>query len=154
MPAEFSPRAGSGPEGSVSSGALAGDLRAAIRRAARRMRTEAPVGQVTPQSVVGAVRAEARPEHGERAGGTRARQFPRHYPLGDALEACGLVDRVTDPSDRRQVLVPLSAQGRKMLDASRARRTEWLEERLATLDTADLRTLAAAAEILSRISTQ
>jgi DNA-binding MarR family transcriptional regulator len=154
MPAEVSPKAGQRPEDSVSSGALAGDLRAAIRRTARRMRTEAPVTQVTPSqySVLSALKhgpstvsALAEREHVSSPAITRS---------VTALEARGLVDRVTDPGDRRQVLVSLSAQGGEMLDAARARRTEWLEERLAALDAADLRTLAAAVEILARISTQ
>jgi DNA-binding MarR family transcriptional regulator len=154
MPMEVSPRSGQGQENGVSSGALANDLRAVIRRTARRMRTEDPATPVTPSqySVLSALKhgpstvsALAEREHVSPPAITRSVV---------ALEARGLVDRVTDPSDRRQVLVSLSAQGREMLDASRTRRTEWLEERLAALEAGDLQTLAAAVEILARISTQ
>jgi DNA-binding MarR family transcriptional regulator len=118
------------------------------------MRTEAPATQVTPSqySVLSALKhgpstvsALAEREHVSPPAITRSVV---------ALEARGLVDRVTDPSDRRQVLVSLSARGRELLDASRTARTEWLEERLAALDAGDLQTLAAAVEILARISTQ
>jgi DNA-binding MarR family transcriptional regulator len=154
MPMEISPKSGQEPEDGVSSGALASDLRAVIRRTARRMRTEAPVTQVTPSqySVLSALK------HGPSTVSALAERehvsSPAITRLVVALGARALVDRVSDPSDRRQVLVSLSAQGREMLDASRVRRTEWLEERLAALDAADLRTLAAAVEILARISTK
>lgn len=154
MAMENPPKSGHEPDDGVSSSALANDLRAVIRRTARRMRTEAPATQVTPSqySVLSALKhgpstvsALAEREHVSSPAITRSVA---------ALEAQGLVERVTGPSDRRQILVSLSAPGREMLDASRARRTEWLEERLAALDAADLQTLAAAVVILARISTQ
>jgi DNA-binding MarR family transcriptional regulator len=154
MSTEISSKPGQGPEHGVSSGALAAELRAVIRRTARRMRTEAPVTEVTPSqySVLSALKhgpstvsALAEREHVSSPAITRSVV---------ALDARGLVDRVTDPSDRRQVLVSLSVKGRELTDASRVRRTEWLEERLAGLEAAELQTLAAAVEILARISTQ
>jgi DNA-binding MarR family transcriptional regulator len=138
----------------VSYSVLAGDLRAVIRRIARRLRTEAPAEEVTPSqySVLSALKhgactvgALADREHVSRPAITRSVV---------ALESRGLVDRVADSSDRRQVVVSLSAHGRDMVDATLARRAEWLDQRLAGLPIADLRTLATAVQILTRISNQ
>ncbi len=71
-----------------------------------------------------------------------------------SLEGLGLVERVVDPSDRRQVIVSLTDRGRDLLAQMRSRRTAWLSRRLAELDPAERQILAQAAEILQRVSSQ
>lgn len=64
------------------------------------------------------------------------------------LEADGLVERETDPADRRVARVRATEKGRRILLDARARRIAGLAERLASLDAADLRTLERAAEVI------
>ena len=64
------------------------------------------------------------------------------------LEADGLVERETDPADRRVARVRVTEKGRRILLDARGRRIADLAERLASLDDADLRTLERAAEII------
>jgi DNA-binding MarR family transcriptional regulator len=64
------------------------------------------------------------------------------------LEADGLVERETDPDDRRVARVRATEKGREILQAARTRRIADLTGRLAALDDADLATLERAAEII------
>ena len=54
-----------------------------------------------------------------------------------ALEHGGFVERRPDPTDRRASLLDLSAQGREVLIATRARRREWLQAALGDWDDHD-----------------
>jgi DNA-binding MarR family transcriptional regulator len=69
-----------------------------------------------------------------------------------ALVERGLVERIEDPQDRRQVLVSLTPAGRQVLSDARNRRNEWLARRLAELEPAERRLLAEATAILQRMS--
>ena len=60
----------------------------------------------------------------------------------DKLEATGLIDRKPDPSDRRGVVVSLTAKGRKVIDAATATRFEEAQDSLPELSAADRKALA------------
>lgn len=66
----------------------------------------------------------------------------------------GLVSREPHPTDGRQVLVTATSQGREHILATRRRRDEWLQRRLAALTPAERATLSEAEEILRRIYSQ
>jgi DNA-binding MarR family transcriptional regulator len=69
------------------------------------------------------------------------------------LLAGGLVARVPDPVDRRQVLIELTGEGRAMLADDRSRRDGWLAETIASeLTPAEQRVLVAAVGLLSRLA--
>src|SRR5690606_38849179 len=68
------------------------------------------------------------------------------------LEDDGLVDRTTDASDRRVCLVSITAEGRRRLDRSRARRDAALAARLRQLSGRDLERLAGAIDVLETIA--
>jgi DNA-binding MarR family transcriptional regulator len=70
----------------------------------------------------------------------------------DKLEARGLVERVTDPSDRRVRQVAVTLAGRQHLDAARSRRTEWLVAQLERLTDDELARLGAAVDVLERLT--
>jgi DNA-binding MarR family transcriptional regulator len=64
--------------------------------------------------------------------------------LIDRVEDRGYVERIRVPSDRRVVLVRITAEGRAVLDEVEAVREEILERILGELDPAQLSRLAAA----------
>jgi DNA-binding MarR family transcriptional regulator len=60
----------------------------------------------------------------------------------DRLEAAGLIARREDPSDRRGVVVELTAKGRKVIDAATATRLAEAAESLPKLSRAEQQQLA------------
>lgn len=70
--------------------------------------------------------------------------------LVQGLEQSGLVERTHDPRDGRVSLVRATGKGKRLLEAAQRRRIEAIAEVLAPLDSRDLESLEAAAEILSR----
>ena len=69
-----------------------------------------------------------------------------------ALELAGMVTRTDHPTDRRQVLVAVSPEGRALLRDDRRRRDAWLAQRMRDLDPADLEVLRQAARVLDRLA--
>ena len=66
----------------------------------------------------------------------------------DRLEAAGLLARQPVAGDRRRVGLQLTAEGRRVLRATRAMRTAWLAARLRRLSAEQLAALEAALEPL------
>ncbi len=71
--------------------------------------------------------------------------------LVDRLQRRGWVERVSNPDDRREVLVELTREGRREFDRLRSEYQALLHEEMATLPARDVRTLARAIEILDRV---
>lgn len=67
------------------------------------------------------------------------------------LEDGDLIERIRLPEDRRVCQVQVSEHGHAYLAESRARRDEWLAERLAALDPAESGAVAAALPGLQRL---
>ena len=67
------------------------------------------------------------------------------------LEADGLVERETDPADRRVARVRATDKGRRILEEGRRRRISDLAGRLASLDDGEMETLERAAELIERV---
>ncbi len=66
------------------------------------------------------------------------------------LEKEGIIERETDPNDRRVCRVRITASGNKWIERSRERHNAWLVERLAALEPDELTALATAATVLER----
>jgi DNA-binding MarR family transcriptional regulator len=64
----------------------------------------------------------------------------------------GLVQKATDPDDRRFVRVSLTTAGEALLERSRARKTAWLARRLEELTPDEVARLAAATEVLEELT--
>jgi DNA-binding MarR family transcriptional regulator len=77
---------------------------------------------------------------------------PSMTALGGRLTEQALVERRTDPSDGRAVLLAITDEGRARLRARQAARTRVLEDRLAALDDADRRALERAVPALERLA--
>jgi DNA-binding MarR family transcriptional regulator len=71
--------------------------------------------------------------------------------LVNRLAERGWVERVSDPSDRRAVLVSLTAQGEEVFEQLRAEYRALLHEEMASLEDSEVETLAAAVTILDKL---
>ncbi len=71
--------------------------------------------------------------------------------LVNRLADRGWVERISDPSDRRAVLVSLTPLGEEIFAQLRAEYRALLHEEMVSLDDSELDTLAAAVEILDRL---
>ena len=130
---------------------LAVRLRLVIARTARRLRQEA--GEELSPSQVAALATIDR--HGPLTPSevaTRERiQRPTATRVIARLEEGGLVDRTSDPDDRRSCLVGLTPEGRRLLARVRTRKDAYLSRRLRNLDADERATLDRAAAILERV---
>jgi len=70
------------------------------------------------------------------------------------LTEAGLVERVSDPSDRRAALVEATAAGRKLADRIRRERTDALNLALEGLDERERSQIEAALPALERLAEQ
>ena len=135
----------------TADGSTASRLRFAVARMARLLRQQDQTGY--GPSVTAALATIDK--HGPMTlGEVAARERvapPSITKLVEKLVAAGLVSRETDPNDRRSSLVRVTRQGRRLLDTSRTKRTEWLAARLAELDADERARLDAAMDVLEKI---
>ena len=68
------------------------------------------------------------------------------------LEERGLVMRAPHLTDRRQVVLTVTDEGRSVVQRARRRRDAWLAKRLKELTPQERATLRAAAPILEKLS--
>jgi DNA-binding MarR family transcriptional regulator len=68
------------------------------------------------------------------------------------METEGLVRRMPDPEDGRQILFELTEQGRNVRQAVRIARQDWLRSQMKNLSEDELDTLQAAVEIIGRMA--
>ena len=130
---------------------VAGHLRLVVSRTARRLRQEA--GADLSPSQISALAAIDR--HGPLTPSelaTRERiQRPTATRVIARLEEAGLLDRTSDPDDRRSCLVGIAPEGRRLLARVRTRKDVYLSRRLRDLDADERATLDRAAAILERV---
>jgi DNA-binding MarR family transcriptional regulator len=125
----------------------------AIMRTSRRLRQERSTDDVTPgQYSVLAVLDRHGPCTPRELAAHEKVQPPSMTRTVAALAELGLVGRTEHPTDGRQVLVSLSAEGRVVVSETRRRRDAWLARRLAELTPAERDTLADAAALLLRVA--
>ena len=133
---------------------LADALRPAVLRLARRLRQtrdESVELTASQYSVLAALSIRGRLSMGELAAEERVRP-PTVTRVVNALAERDLVRRTTAPHDGRQSLVELTESGRALLLANQRLRAEWLADRLADLDAAELDVLRTAVPLLSRVA--
>ncbi|MGH3169280.1 MAG: MarR family transcriptional regulator [Trebonia sp.] len=68
------------------------------------------------------------------------------------LEERKLVQRAPHPTDRRQVILTVTQEGRSLVTRVRRRREAWLAQRLQELTTEERAILRSAAPILEKLS--
>jgi DNA-binding MarR family transcriptional regulator len=69
-----------------------------------------------------------------------------------ALVDWELVTRAAHPTDRRQVILTVTSEGRSLVQRVRRRKEAWLAQKLAALSPQERATLREAAPILEKLS--
>ena len=132
---------------------LAKTLREAITRLNRRVRQARPVGDLTfsQLSALTSLQLAGALTPRELADMERV-QPPTMTKIVGKLEDLGLVARTPHPTDRRQVILAATEQGRVVYAQFEKARNEWLAKQLAELSPDERDTLARAAQILGQVA--
>jgi DNA-binding MarR family transcriptional regulator len=133
--------------------ALAEALRPALLRASRRLRREAQKAGVSALDAQLLAVIQKNPGIGAAELADRE-QMTRPSMSGHVkrLLAAGWINRDPAADDGRRVGIRLTSTGESALDAIRARRNDWLAERLAAIGPEARAALAAAAGPLTRLA--
>src|ERR1700743_3919813 len=137
---------------------LATALRISVSRLARRLRaqrttsgmTEAVLSE-TQLAALSALEVHQAMTPGELAEHEKV-QPPSMTRVIAVLEERGLVMRAPHLTDRRQVVLTVTDEGRTVVHRARRRRDAWLAKRLKELPPQERATLRAAAPILEKLS--
>lgn len=133
---------------------LASELRLSVMRLRRRLASERHPDNVLSMNAMAVLGALYR--HGELTVGDLAKiemvQPPSMTRTVNCLVDGGFASRRPHDTDGRQVLVELTERGRTTLLADRARRDEWLTQRLRGLTPDERAVLRRAAPILERLA--
>jgi DNA-binding MarR family transcriptional regulator len=137
----------------VTPAQLAHVMRDAILRFNRRVRQARPVGDLTfsQLSALTSLQLAGALTPRELADVERV-QPPTMTKIVGKLEERGLVARTPHPTDRRQVILAATEQGRAVYAQFERIRDEWLAQRLAELTPDERDTLQRAAEILQQVA--
>jgi DNA-binding MarR family transcriptional regulator len=137
---------------------LATALRISVSRLARRLRVErtalgAPESELsdTQFAALSALERHSAMSPGELADHEKV-QPPSMTRVIAVLEERGLVMRAPHLTDRRQVVLTVTEEGRAVVHRVRRRRDAWLAKRLKELTPQERATLRSAAPILEKLS--
>ena len=137
----------------TSPAALGGELRVALTRISRRLRsqrgaTDLSDGQFGVLTVLH--------KHGEMSPGALAEHERTRPPsmtrTVSTLAELGLVEKAEHATDRRQVVVRLTHAGAREVRETRRRQDAWLTQQLSDLTPDEREILARATELLIRIA--
>jgi DNA-binding MarR family transcriptional regulator len=146
------------PEAVQTDAVLATAMRISISRLARRLRVErlGLGGTETVLSDIQLAALAALARHDSMTPGELAEhekvQPPSMTRVIAVLEERGLVRRQPHATDRRQVVLTVTDEGRDVVQRVRRRREAWLAQRLQELTPDERQILLAAAPILEKIS--
>ncbi|MGH8928953.1 MAG: MarR family winged helix-turn-helix transcriptional regulator [Acidimicrobiia bacterium] len=70
------------------------------------------------------------------------------------LENRGLIERLSDPADRRVSLISISKAGKTLIERIRSERTAYLNRRLGELESQDLDRLLAVLPVLEALASE
>src|SRR5215469_4231239 len=145
--------------GTRSDTGLATALRISISRLARRLRVEQRVGVGGPETALSDIQLAslaALERHQAMTPGELADyekvQPPSMTRVIVVLEERRLVQRSPHPTDRRQVILTVTPEGRALVHRVRRRKEAWLAQRMEDLTPEELAALRAAAPVLEKLS--
>ena len=132
---------------------VAPDLRIAVMRLARRLRTERTSDSTTPSqmAVLGTLLRQGPMCPADLAAAERV-QPPSMTRILNSLQDAGMVTRTPHPTDRRQVLYETTPAARRMVLQDRETRDHWLAQKLSALPAQDRETLERAIPILESLA--
>jgi DNA-binding MarR family transcriptional regulator len=132
---------------------LAGQLRLSVIRLNRRLRSQRTDETVslTQISAMATLHQCGPMTPSELAASERVRP-PSMTRVIAALEESGLVSRRDHPTDGRQSIIELTAEGEQLLADEASARERWLNKRLAELTEEERATLAKAAALIDRMA--
>ncbi|MEV0260234.1 MarR family transcriptional regulator [Streptomyces sp. NPDC050617] len=134
----------------------AADLTAVVGQLSRRLRAASPQGELTPtqRSALSRIAADGAVTTAALARAELVRPQSMRLTLA-YLEELGLLERTPHPTDGRQVVLSLTAEGRRTLTSLRQSKQSWLAGAIADRLTPDeQRTLAEATELLKRLAAE
>jgi DNA-binding MarR family transcriptional regulator len=129
---------------------LATNLRIAVLRLSRRLRSESGELTESQYSVISALCHLGPMSPGQLADHDKV-QRPSMTRTVASLEERGLVTREANPADKRQVVVAVTDTGRDLVREVKRRRNAWLDRRLAKLTPAEREIVAQSAVILRKV---
>jgi DNA-binding MarR family transcriptional regulator len=139
-----------------SDAGLATALRISVSRLARRLRVERQAEGLASLSDTQLAALAVLDRHGPMTPGELAEhekvQPPSMTRVIAVLEERRLVMRAPHLTDRRQVVLTVTEQGRELVSQARRRRDEWLAKRLKELSADERAVLRAAAPVLEKLS--
>ncbi|MFB8386725.1 MarR family winged helix-turn-helix transcriptional regulator [Microbacterium sp. NPDC055910] len=133
----------------------ASDLRNAVFRLARRMRTQRAVDTMSDgqYAVLAALWVHGAHTLGELADREHV-SSPAMNRTVNCLQEAGYLDRAPDESDGRKVVIALTDEGRSVVEETSRRRDAWVDAALADLTDDERETMARAAGIMQRMVTR
>ena len=141
---------------SRSDAGLATALRISVSRLARRLRVERQAEGLASLSDTQLAALAVLDRHGAMTPGELAEhekvQPPSMTRVIAVLEERCLVMRAPHATDRRQVVLTVTDQGRELVSQARRRRDAWLAKRLKELSPEERAILRAAAPVLEKLS--
>jgi DNA-binding MarR family transcriptional regulator len=139
-----------------SDAGLATALRISVSRLARRLRVERQAEGLASLSDTQLAALAVLDRHGPMTPGELAEhekvQPPSMTRVIAVLEERLLVMRAPHLTDRRQVVLTVTEQGRELVSQARRRRDAWLAKRLKELSPEERAILRAAAPVLEKLS--
>ena len=139
----------------LDAAALAHELRIAVMRFSRRLRSQRVDTSVTLThlSAMSTLRRHGAMSAGELAAHERV-QPPSMTRVVGALEAMELVTRTPHPTDGRQVVIELTPAAHELLDAEARAREAWLFGRLEQLSPQEREILQEASTIMDKLAAE
>jgi DNA-binding MarR family transcriptional regulator len=141
---------------SRSDAGLATGLRISVSRLARRLRVERQAEGLVSLSDTQLAALAVLERHGAMTPGELAEhekvQPPSMTRVIAVLEERRLVMRAPHATDRRQVMLTVTEQGRELVRQARRRRDAWLAKRLKELSPEERAILRSAAPVLEKLS--
>src|SRR5215472_1088719 len=139
-----------------SDAGLATSLRISVTRLARRLRVERQADGLASLSDTQLAALAVLDRHAAMTPGELAEhekvQPPSMTRVIAVLEERRLVMRAPHPTDRRQVVLTVTEEGRELVSQARRRRDAWLSKRLKVLSPEERAMLRAAAPVLEKLS--
>jgi DNA-binding MarR family transcriptional regulator len=140
----------------ASRSGLATALRISVSRLARRLRVERAADGLASLSDTQLAALAVLDTHLAMTPGELAEhekvQPPSMTRVIAVLEERGLLRRAPHPTDRRQVVLSVTEEGRALVIQARRRRDAWLAKRLNELTPQERAVLRAAAPVLEKLS--